>query len=476
MQSEHQWLWKWLSISLLLHLGAAVFSVGFQNSDEHFQIIEFLNHWIGRSPAADLPIEFHREMRPWLQIFLYWIPVRSLSALGIENPFIWATSIRLLSALIGWSSVVFLAKAARNWLQDEASYRLGIFSLSLTWFLPVLHARHSSENISGALMAIAIYLANAPNHLFFTGLLTGLAFECRYQVGVMGMGLFLWLILIRRTQYKQISLFILGSGIAVGLGTIADRIGYGNWVFAPWNYFKFNLLEGNLQAAGIYPFWDYFRRAWTESVPFLGILTLITMILSWFLAPKTSLTWTMLPFFMFHTGMGHKETRFLFPMMHVAPLALAQVVRLEKVQNYRLFSRFAQGIFGLNLVALIGFTLLPTLFTIRFFSVIYDLTTQSHPPSLILNLKDQDPYIFGGIKMNFYRPPGLTLIQKTNPSDNLKTAASLVQEGWWVTSRANELPKCKLYFSIYPVEIEKILADKNFNRLRNWSLFQCPKT
>lgn len=475
MRSQDQWLWKWLSISLLLHLAAAVFSVGFQNSDEHFQILEFLNYWIGRSPSGDLPIEFHREMRPWLQIFLYWIPVRSLRAFGIDNPFAWATSIRLLSALIGWSSVVILAKNAKNWIQDEAAYRLAIFSLTLTWFIPALHARHSSENISGALMALAICLANTPGQLFFAGLLTGLAFECRYQVGVMGFGLFLWLILICRARIKQISLFLIGCALAIGLGTIADRIGYGNWVFPPWNYFKFNLLEGNLDAAGVYPFWDYFRRAWTESVPFLGLITLTTLILSWFLAPKSSLTWTMAPFFLFHAGMGHKETRFLFPMMHVAPLALANVIRLDKIKSNRLFFSLVRVIVGFNLLTLIALTFLPTLFTIRFFSVIYELTTQSNPPTLTLNLKEQDPYLFGGVPLNFYRPEGLILKQSINTFNEARNTDSLIYEGWWATTRANALPQCKLYFSTYPIEIENFIGNKSFNRFRNWSLFWCPK-
>jgi phosphatidylinositol glycan class B len=491
MHSDRKWLWRWLGISLLFHIAAAIFSVGFQNSDEHFQILEFLGYGLGKSPAADLSIEFHRQMRPWLQIFLYWIPVRGLRLLGIENPFFWATVIRLVSALVGWSSLVFLAKRARQWISDSQGYRFAVVALSLTWFLPALHARHSSENLSGAMMTIAICLAvgSEAAHLLWAGFLAGLAFECRYQVGVMGLGLFFWLIFIGRARWRSCLQFVMGAGLAIFLGTFLDRIGYGNWVFAPWNYFKFNLLEGHLDAAGIYPFWDYFRRAWTESVPVLGFMTLAALIFAWFCFPRHPLTWAMGPFFIFHAWMGHKETRFLFPMMQVAPVALAQVLFVPPVRSWswirlrekRFFRIFARVILGLNLLVLAVLTFSPALSSVRFFAAIYHVARETRPAGLVLHIEDEDPFVFGGVPMNFYRPSNLTLVRGGKQESSPVGSASEVVE-WWVLPKAqsssefNKRAKsCEVHTSTYPLWLEQLIGRTRFAQIRNWTLFRCKK-
>src|SRR5690349_12493433 len=57
---------QWLAIALALHIIAAVRSGGFYHNDEHFQIVEFVNAKLGRSPPVDLPLEYRELMRPWL--------------------------------------------------------------------------------------------------------------------------------------------------------------------------------------------------------------------------------------------------------------------------------------------------------------------------------------------------------------------------------------------------------------------------
>src|SRR5207244_3098177 len=88
---------RWLLISAGLHLVAAVFSLGFYHTDEHFQILEFLNYLLGLSPASDLPIEFHRQIRSWMQPGIYFVLLKALSVVGVKNPFFWALAIRLFS-------------------------------------------------------------------------------------------------------------------------------------------------------------------------------------------------------------------------------------------------------------------------------------------------------------------------------------------------------------------------------------------
>jgi phosphatidylinositol glycan class B len=51
-----------LAFAFILHLLAAIFSVGFYHTDEHFQILEFLNYKLGRSTGAELAVEFGQRM------------------------------------------------------------------------------------------------------------------------------------------------------------------------------------------------------------------------------------------------------------------------------------------------------------------------------------------------------------------------------------------------------------------------------
>jgi phosphatidylinositol glycan class B len=476
-----RWLWKWMGISLFLHLLAVFFSAGFQNSDEHFQILEFLGYWLGKSPASDLSVEFHRQMRPWLQVFLYWLPVRGLRFLGVESPFVWAASIRLLSALIGWSSVVFLALRARSWIEDTLGYRFAVLGLCLSWFVPALHARHSSENLSGAVLVLALCAATGRvrQRFVLAGILTGLAFELRYQVGVMGLGLFAWLVFASGlTRRLRMALqFVSGALIALALGVVCDRIGYGQWVVAPWNYFKFNLLEGQLDAAGVYPFWDYFRRMWTESVPGLAFISILGLILSWVSTPLSPLTWAMAPFFLFHVAMGHKETRFLFPMAHVAPVALAQALfplresrwrwSWSRLRDYRLIRYTAYGVVGFNLIVLSGMVFLPALASMRFFAAVHEVASEVRP--LRLHLGEQDPYVFGGIRMNFYRPAGLELVRGAGVQTG-NAGVGVVQ--WWALPRADRVP-CEIHTATYPEWVGRLIGKSRYNSIRNWTLFRC---
>ncbi|MCM2277239.1 MAG: hypothetical protein NDJ89_04130 [Oligoflexia bacterium] len=469
MTDESSWTRKWLALALALHLAAAVFSTGYQNTDEHFQILEFLAQWLGKAPAADLAVEYHRAMRPWLQPFLYWVPVRALQAAGVESPFAWATAIRLLSALIGWASLVALVRWALLEIREPRWRRLAVPLLALTWYLPALHARHSSENLSGAVFTIALaWIASErlagglrARTLLAAGALCGLAFELRYQVGVMVAGLFFWLAFIARARMAGLARFAAGVALAIAFGTALDRLGYGRWVFAPWNYLEFNFLEGRLDAAGISPVWDYFRRVWTESWPVLAFLNLTALLVFWARAPRSALTWSLLPFFVFHCLTGHKETRFLFPMAHAAPLALALLVS-PRLWSARPFRWMASFVAALNLIALVALTFLPALFFMRFYSAVYARALAVRPAPFALLHFEENPYSVNGILMHFYRPENLAL--KTTP---------LGTGELWIAFPRNELPsdalpgrQCQAVVSSYP----RWLPLKS---LRNWTLFSC---
>jgi GPI mannosyltransferase 3 len=472
---NRRFLVRWLLIALLLHLLAAIFSTGYQNSDEHFQILEFLNSFLGRTPPASLPVEFTRMIRPWFQPFLYWIPVRALLSLGVTNPFTWALWVRGLSALIGWFSLVALASCVPLWIREARWQKVAIITLALTWYLPALHARHSSENLSGALFVLGLcWLVRSGRlgtnetrqpgwgALLGGGILWGLAFEARYQVGFMVAGGFFWLALIARLRIRDLTGVAGGILAAIVFGTCLDRIGYEQWTFAPWNYFHFNLVEGYASIADTSPWWDYFRRIWTETWPLLGFTCFGGMMVFWVLRPKHPLTWSYLPLLAVHTAIAHKEMRFLFPLAHAAPLCLVMVLEMkwEWIKRHRTLRYLAWAVVGMNAIALLAFTFIPASPTVRFYRKVYDLALEGKLSEL--RYREWDPYSIGGISMYFYLPPGL----KTLPLESSPPSGPF----YYAWPHPSSIPALAARCD---VEVHSIM-DLGFpESFHNWTLFHC---
>src|SRR5579859_2983218 len=86
--------------SLVLHLVAAHCGVGYYHPDEQFQIIEFGGSKLGLVPLATLPWEFAAHARPWLLPAFFRVLAGAWRLVGVENPFVWAESLRVVAGLL----------------------------------------------------------------------------------------------------------------------------------------------------------------------------------------------------------------------------------------------------------------------------------------------------------------------------------------------------------------------------------------
>jgi len=125
-------------ILVITHLAAALFSRGYYHFDEHFQVLEFLQWKLGRTPTEAMPWELTEAMRPWTHPLLFypleWASHHFLSL----SPFTKTALHRLVPAL--------LALLAIHRLQRDKSSGL-LFLYTILFFLPFLDARISSEII-----------------------------------------------------------------------------------------------------------------------------------------------------------------------------------------------------------------------------------------------------------------------------------------------------------------------------------------
>lgn len=315
-----------LKRSLAILAGVSIITAWFSNTfyfpDEHYQVLEFMGYKLGITPASELPWEFEARIRPWLQPLLYFLIARPLMALGITDMFAIVFVLRLLTGLLSVAALAVFARAVVETIEGDAQKRAFVRYLPFFGFLPYLFVRTASETLSAAFVAIGLGLAlNAKSSrlLVLSGLMCGLAFEARYQTAVMGIGLFAWLAVIARVRVAGLAAFVGGGLISLLLGALADRWGYGAWVFPPWDYFQVNIVQGvAAKTFGREPVFAYLYLLPAQLFFAVTLVLMAAMIAMWLRNPRHLLTWTTLPFVLLHVAVAHKEARFLFPLAIVA--------------------------------------------------------------------------------------------------------------------------------------------------------------
>jgi phosphatidylinositol glycan class B len=310
---------------LLLTLVVAVtawFSNLFYFPDEHYQVLEFMSRKLGITPDAALPWEYHQRIRPWLQPAIYYGIAAPLRAAGMADMFTIAFILRLLTGLFSVAALAAFARALLPSIAGDEARRFFIRYLPLFGFLPYLFVRTSSETFSAAFFALAIATvlnAQSPRRMALAGLLCGLAFESRYQMALLGLGLFAWLAVIARARLTALAAFIMGGIAALAIGALADRWGYGTWVFPPFDYFNVNIVQGvAAKTFGREPFFAYLYLLPATGFFAITLVIMAAMFAMWLRNPRHAVTWATLPFVALHVLVAHKEARFLFPLAILA--------------------------------------------------------------------------------------------------------------------------------------------------------------
>jgi len=483
------WARKWLWIALALNLAAAYFSWGFHQFDEHFQILEFANYKLGNSPASDLPWEFETQIRPWFQPSV----VVALAQV-FDDPFALVSAFRFISAVLGWLSTVAIASCCSVWFESERLRRWAILGSCFLWFFPYLHARPSSEGWSTSLFFLgfiplvmrilqhrskggASRLRLPAWEALLSGALLGLAFESRYQVGIMVAAGGLWALRFGRLTWRSVA--FLGAGLlaAILLGTGLDAWGNGTLTLAPWNYIDQNLIQNRAADHGVSPWWHYFGQIVARGLPPLSLVLLAGVLLSWILKPRSSLTWVTLSFFLVHVLIGHKEFRFLFPILPAVPVQAALAVRAlgdlgihgrPTSEIGKLATRSFVGLLlVMNFTALGVLTLLPPKLEVLVYRRIYE----NAPMTLIS--EDGDPYVMARLPLNFYRHPSMELLVTPDFADSSRIKPH------WLLRLGPESPaapaSCEREYSTLPDWLMDSVLYGPLQQARalEWNLYSC---
>ena len=393
----------------------ALFSVGYHQFDEHFQILEFASEKLGLIEAEHLPWEYHYQTRPSIQpVMVVWVQT-VLNAAQVTDPFVIATCLRILSALLSFLSIHLLYTLYRRDIQDVLLQQWFLLLSFFLWFAVYNNVRFASENWSGTVFLIAycLFFLKPPYrrlHFLSTGLLFGLSFLFRYQVGFLIAGFGAWLFFIKKEKLSH--LLCLGSGICVSMagGILIDSWFYGEWTLTVWNDLEQDLLLGKLSEFGVMPWWFYFKATFIRAIPPFSLVFLLSFLICIVFRNKAALTWTVVPFIAVHSLIGHKETRYLFPLISFAPVWIVQSIEIiqEKLRidliNHSVFRRCAQGFFIANTVLLLVVMFRPADPNIGLYKTIYDHYTDP----VTLYYIGKNPY-HRVLDIQYYKRSSLTL-------------------------------------------------------------------
>lgn len=323
-----------ICISCLLYAITALNSHGYYHADEHYQIIEFASLKLGKITPGDLAWEYDYRIRSAFQPAVCFVLFKLLYALGMEDPYYLAASLRLLTAGFAIAAIWFFVRTMLPSVQEPLK-KPYILCSYLLWFLPFLNVRFSSETWSGLffLVAVAVIHGNTEKkgrQFLLAGILLGLGFLCRFQSAIMTVGLLAWMILISRERWKHLLLLLGGGLLSFCVGIMIDAWFYHELVLTSWNYFYINIVENYSSGFGVYPW--YFFIWGIAKFPFypLGIMLLIAILVLVFRQWRSWLVWVILPFIIVQSIIPHKELRFIFPVANLAPLMLIYAVQAIK--------------------------------------------------------------------------------------------------------------------------------------------------
>lgn len=316
---------KYFLIGLSAILIASWFSLGFQQMDEHFMILEYANYKFGLVPASEVPWEYTEKVRPCLQPTIAYYTFRLFKSIGIHDPFFHVFILRMLSGMLAWFVSCKLALSLTKTMRNADAQKWTLLAFSCLWFFAYIHVRFSSENMAGICFAGGLLCipgvftpgikTDAPaGRWILAGLLFGLSFYFRFQIAFAILGILLWLLFYSKSPVRSYSFLLCGALVAIIVNTWIDQWFYGEWVLSPYRYFESNILHDAASMYGTTPWYDYFILFLTQGIPPLSWIFLVLFFIGIYKYPRHIFVFIVIPFLLGHMMVPHKEFRFLFPI------------------------------------------------------------------------------------------------------------------------------------------------------------------
>ncbi len=409
-------------LSFAVFMVTAVVNYGYHHADELFQIIEYA----GIKSETFTPLvawEYDVQIRPMLQPTICLAFLKFFSAISLTDPYIQAMIMRIFAAVISYLAIVLFVRNTSRKISNPRLRTVYLAISLLLWFIPYIACRFSSETFGGAflLFAMSIYFSDKEDtkRKVLMGVCLALSFIFRFQMGLAIFGFGLWALLIDKKGWKFFIVPIVSFVVTYALlGVGVDSWFYGDFVFAPYKYVKVNS-EVSAAKFGSGPWWFYLYNLVSYPTYFIGVPLAIAIVYLLVRSPKNPYLWCIIPFFVVHSIIAHKEVRFLFPMAFLVPAIFMSVVecidkkwhekKSWKISFYVLLSAFAL----VNIVGL-GVNMSKSAGYQKFYLAKYINDNLRDKPVNIIHGPDSNPYGPFGAISGFYRNENATMQKFTN--------------------------------------------------------------
>jgi phosphatidylinositol glycan class B len=347
--------------TLLIYLGFAYFNYGHNTGDEYSQIYEFAAYRLGLIPHSELRLwEYTNQIRPSFQIWLvYWIYKGFLWLNPQASVFSVNYAIQALSAMLSlvtaYVGIITFAPKLQHPYQQ-----LLIFLSLFTWLGIYTSIHFNSENIAGKLYLLALFsLINGCSKRriawFATAaMLFALAFATRFQIAFSALGVVIWLLVRQRLKWQEWAVLVSVSAVGIFIFNILiDHWFYGSWTLTAYHYYYQNMVTGTMNSYGTDPVYTYIPMI-AGYLPW-GPLYLIATVWYCYRKPLDIVSLAIVPFFLIHSLIGHKEVRFMLPLIGLMPITISFFCQefnlLKHIQTVKGWRITAKTIVGLNFIA-----------------------------------------------------------------------------------------------------------------------------
>ncbi|MEZ4751663.1 MAG: glycosyltransferase family 39 protein [Bdellovibrionota bacterium] len=478
--SDRQYLKKTATVAAVVYFLAAVFSVGYHHPDEHFQILEYVALKLGSADVPNMAWEYHHGMRSWLQPSLLYAVTRVLQGMGLNEPPQWAFVYRLLSGVLSLAAIACFAQKSRPWFQRSEVWRATVLAVFFFWCVPYLAVRTSSETWSSAFLLFGISAClrspteNQIRGFLWAGLFWGFAFQFRFQAAVAVAGAVAYFLILQRNP--RVFLIFPGVILTLLIGIVVDRWGYGYWGVSAWEYFYQNLWVGKVAEFGTSPWWAYPKLLAVKAGPPLSWVLMLGTFWAWFRFPFHLLTWMSVPFFLVHSAIGHKEARFLIPILVPALMQVGLLVDSLERSVGRAGKLGLQVLFALNGLLLLASLLKPADVKSDFYSHV----ARKVGEEVTLYYKDSHPY--GPVSRHkFFWFEGLHFVHFDRPEEFLEAVDK--EKSAYLFWREDVLPEafqapgvqCELEHATVPPWLYPFDFNGWLRRTPRYNLFLCRK-